>query len=137
MPVTGIEALADGIMAFEGWRPGSRSYRNRNPGNLRDSPVPHTLDVGDYCVFADFLTGYGALKVELESKVTGINSHGIGPDSTLEQLFDVYAPRADHNEPNEYAAFMGQFCSTALGRSVTSQSSLRSIASELFQGEST
>lgn len=132
MPVTGIEAMFDAMMHTEGWAPGSISNRNRNPLNLRDSPIPHTTDARDYCVFPALLHGVLAGMTELHMKVTGNNKHGIGPDSTLEQLYDVYAPRSDHNNPNSYAVAVAQWCSTALGRTLTPQSKLREVCTELF-----
>ena len=136
MSVTGLEAMADAGMHHEGWYPGSRSYRNRNPGNLRASPLPHTMDNADYCVFPSFEDGYHALLAELRMKATGANQHGIGPDSTLNELYDVYAPRSDKNDPNAYADAVAQWCTAALGRTVTHDSTLRYVCSELFDGGS-
>lgn len=133
MPVTGLEAMADAGMHVEGWAPGSRSNLNRNPGNLRGSSLPHTMDAGAYCVFPDFATGYQALLADLWCKVTGRNPFKLGPDSTLEQLYDVYAPRADHNNPNAYAVAVAAWCQRALGRTITDQTKLRDVCRELFQ----
>jgi len=132
--MTGIEAMFDAMMAEEGWRAGSVSNRNRNPLNLRASIVTHKMDAGGYCVFGDILAGVVAGLEEVRAKVTGHNEHGIGPDSTLDQLFDVYAPRSDHNNPNAYALAVAEWCSTALGRAITHNSTLRAICPEEFNG---
>lgn len=135
MPITGLEALADAIMNHEGWTPGSVSNRNRNPGNLTSSPLAREKDAaGRFCVFPSLRDGYTALLFELRMKVTGHNEHHIGPDSTLDQLFDVYAPRADHNDPNAYAVAVAEWCMRALNRTCTHTSTLRYVCAELFSG---
>jgi hypothetical protein len=132
--VTGLEAMADAISAHEGWSLGSRSYRNRNPGNLRESEKFHTTDPQGYCVFPGFVAGYLALLWELTRKITGQNKHGIGPTSTLEELFDVYAPRADRHQPNPYARFVAHWCTVALGRVITAQDLLGDICPDISTG---
>jgi hypothetical protein len=119
--MNGLEAVADAIMKFEGWEPGSRSYENRNPGNLR------LAGSKGYTIFPDLPTGYAALLRELQSKFSGNNSHGIGPTSTLLQLFNVYAPQADSNNPSQYAIFVQQWVSKALGKPITLDSPLSDI----------
>jgi hypothetical protein len=134
MSITGLEAMADAGMHVEGWYPGSRSYRNRNPGNLRASPVAHEMDPEGYCIFPSFLDGYIALLGEYRMKATGQNEHHIGPGSTLNELYDVYAPRADMNDPNRYADQVAQWLTVALKRPVTHNSTLRYVCAELFGG---
>jgi hypothetical protein len=119
-----LEAIADAIMHFEGWVPGSRSYRNRNPGNLEHGG--HVDDKG-YNVYTTFIEGYAALLLELKDKFTGHNVHGIGPDSTLLALFNVYAPPSDNNPTNKYCEFVASYASTALGRTITPSSLLSTI----------
>lgn len=125
MSVSPLEAVADAIMAFEGWSPGSRSYRNRNPGNLELKIG--TRDEKGYSVFTSLTAGYTALLSELTAKFTGNNSHGIGPESTLLDLFNVYAPPSDNNPTNEYAKFVAVFISRALGKTFTIYSKLGEI----------
>jgi hypothetical protein len=132
MAVTGLEALCDAIQHHEGWYPGSRSYRNRNPGNLRGSPYTANKDPEGYDVFPDLITGYQALQFDVRCKVTGHSEHEVGPSSTLDQLFDIYAPRADHNDPNAYALAVAQWCTQALGRECTHLTTLRALCPELF-----
>jgi hypothetical protein len=116
-----LEAVADAIMSFEGWKPGSRSYRNRNPGNLERG---QEVDVKNYDVFDTFVEGYQALLNELHAKFTGHNTHGIGPDSTLLDLFNVYAPPSDSNPTNIYCKYVAAWCSLALGRSISPETKL-------------
>jgi len=131
--MTGLEALHDAIQHREGWYPGSRSNRNRNPGNLRATSVsPHSMDAEDYCVFGSVVTGSFALLTELTAKVTGNNEHGITPDSTLDDLMNVYAPASDGNQPHPYAVADAQWCTSALGRLITSKTTLRELCVELF-----
>jgi hypothetical protein len=125
MPVSGLEAVADAITVYEGFKPGTRSYSNRNPGNLRLREM--NCDDKGYTVFTDLCAGYSALLRELKSKFTGQNSHGITPTSTLQDLFVVYAPQADNNQPSAYAAFVAKYVSAALGRPITSDSRLMEI----------
>lgn len=122
-----LEAVADAIMAMEGWRAGSFSNRNRNPGNLRDSALKIGEDPAGFAVFADFPTGYRALVHLLQLYFSGQNAHSIGPQSTLADLFAVYAPSSDHNSPLAYAAFVATWISTALNKPYTSQSKLGDI----------
>ena len=137
MAVTGLEAIADAVMHHEGWYPRSISNECRNPGNLRDSPMQCGLDPRGYAVFESLLDGYSGLLADLRSKVTGNNRHGLTPDSTLNDLFDVYAPRADKNDPNAYAEDVAHWCGLVLNKPCTVNSTLRYICAELFQGEST
>jgi hypothetical protein len=131
--MTGIDALCIAGMHQEGWYPGSRSSVNLNPGNLRASPVmPHTLDADQYCQFASLVDGVEALETEYLAKATGKNAHGIGPDSTLNDLYNVYAPAADHNAPHAYAVNVARSLTILLGRPITYLSTFRAICPELF-----
>jgi hypothetical protein len=121
----GLEAVADAIMQFEGWRPGTRSYENRNPGNL-EIPGSNRDDKG-YSIFPDFISGYSALLRELQSKFSGNNAHGIGPGSTLLALFNVYAPPSDNNPTNQYCLFVAGWVTKALGKTITPDSLLSEI----------
>lgn len=106
MSVPLLEAIADAIYEFEGNNPQNLAYRNRNPGNLRDSVWTHKTDAKGYCVFETFIAGYSALLMDLHLKVSGANRHGLGPDSNLLEIFSVYAPKSDRNDPLHYAQFV-------------------------------
>lgn len=122
-----IEAVADAIMHYEGWAAGSVSNRNRNPGNLQKSLLTNSYDPAGFCVFQDLPTGYHALVHDLELKFSGQNPHGLSPESTLLDLFTVYAPSADHNQPAKYADFVAQWISHALHKSFSMHSKLGAI----------
>src|SRR5208282_1017284 len=130
--MTGIEALMDAIMHQEGWFPGSVSNRNRNPGNLRGSSVIHTTDVNGYCRFETLFDGLAALKLDLTAKITGKGGHKLGPNSALDDFFNVYAPASDHNQPSVYAGAVANWCTIALARTVTHLTSLKALCPELF-----
>jgi len=118
MAVPRIEALADAIMAFEGWHPGDRPYRNRNPGDLRFSPLAIDTDRGGYAVFDTFAHGYRGLLQDLHAKCSGNTVTDLEPTSTLQDLINVWAPSSDHNDPHRYVDFVARFVSTALGQQV-------------------
>jgi hypothetical protein len=127
MTINPLEALADAIMAFEGWHVTSVSYRNRNPGNLRDSNLKTGVDAKGYAIFGSLPQGYQALLYDLSAKVRGRSSHRLTPDSTLQSLFDVYAPRADRNNPGAYALFVCAWLEKALGREFTPETKLHEL----------
>ena len=111
-------------MTFEGWRPGTKSYVNRNPGNLRD---PHTLE---FRVYSTFVAGYQALLAELRFKFLGKHP-GLPVTSTLLDLFNIYAPPSDKNPTNSYCTFVAQWASKALGKTITPSTRLEEIYSEV------
>lgn len=120
--VTVLEALADAFMHHEGWFPGSRSNRNRNPGNLRPFRSDQLKDGDGYRVFPSLVFGYQALLDDLTAKLQG--SHNLTSASILLDLLNVYAPAGDHNDPSSYALAVAQWMSTALGKHITINTTL-------------
>ena len=122
-----IEALADGIMNFEGWHRDSRSWRNRNPGNLRPASIPPTdpVDDANYRVFESLSDGWLALTYDILKKLLG--SHGLTDDSTLRNFFDIYAPSDDDNDPDKYARQVAVWLSRDLGQTITPETTLGSL----------
>lgn len=112
-----IEAMADAIMNFEGWHRGSRSWRNRNPGNLEGRGTMYFTDMAGYRIFESLDLGWKALLDDLQAKFDG--SHGLTPASTLLDLFSIYAPSKDGNSPGAYAQFVAAWVSSVLGRHIT------------------
>jgi hypothetical protein len=112
-----LEACADAIMKFEGWTPGSLSYRNRNPGNLEDGH-------GHYRVFGSLPEGYAELLGDLRDKFLGHTKTGLGPDSTILELFMKYAPPSDNNPTEAYTSFVCGWMSKALGITVVPTTTL-------------
>lgn len=100
-----LYTLARAIQEFEGYAPGTRSHRNRNPGNLRSSPF-QADDDGGYAIFPAYFDGLFALLWDLWSKCDGRTRTGLGPASTLSNLISVYAPSGDHNDPDVYVNFV-------------------------------
>lgn len=106
-----VEALADSIMSFEGWVPkgqsnalpnGSRSWRNRNPGNLRPYSASQARDAENYRTFTSLVDGFQALVADLSYKV-----HISFPNnSTLLDVISKYAPTGDANNPTQYTIFV-------------------------------
>jgi hypothetical protein len=116
-----LEALADAIMQFEGWRRDTRSWRNRNPGNLRPTN-PTQLSLSGYRVFESLADGFSALLEDLRAKFNG--SHGLTSESTLLDLLNIYAPAGDANDPSGYTKFVCGWTSYVLQRNITPQTTL-------------
>jgi hypothetical protein len=111
-----LEALADAIMQFEGWRLGTRSWRNRNPGNLRRSNPIQIVDKDGYRIFDSLDKGWLALNNDLASKFHG--SHNLSLNSTLLDLLNVYAPAGDNNNPTAYTKFICKWTTAILQRDI-------------------
>lgn len=117
------EALADAIMCYEGWIPkgqsnaipnGSRSWRNRNPGNLRPSNSSQIRDTDNYRVFASLSDGFAALLADLNYKL----KVGFAPTDTLLSVMNKYAPTGDGNNPTLYTTFICHRLTLVLGRPI-------------------
>jgi hypothetical protein len=113
-----IDAFADAIMQFEGWHIGSRSWRNRNPGNLRPTSDLQARDADGYRIFISLAQGYSALMNDLEVKCGGYSSHKLTPQSTILDLINVYAPAGDANNPTDYTKFICKATSASLNRTI-------------------
>jgi hypothetical protein len=109
-----IIALANAIKQFEGWYPGSRAYKNNNPGNLKDADgrlVPekdwaddwgaYKLDDKSFYVFGTAEQGFAALVHLLQVRV---RQH---PEWSILNLFFSYAPPSE-NDTATYAAFVAK-----------------------------
>lgn len=65
-----VRKWAEAIKSFEGWKPGSRSYRNNNPGNLKGNFAGATgTDKDGFAVFPSEAVGMAALESDLRAKV--------------------------------------------------------------------
>ena len=96
--------LAKAVQLHEGFYPGSLSYRNNNPGNLRGKR-------GAFMQFPTYEEGLIALKYDLKMKIDGeagsiqrfCKSTGIPYERvTFLDMISIYAPSADHNNPIQY-----------------------------------
>ena len=113
-----IERVAQAIKVFEGWKPGSRSYRNNNPGNLKYIGQKGTIGKDDkgFAIFDSYQSGWKALIHQITIVANGTSKGYLGParklglkdssEMTLLQFFSVYAPAHDDNDPNAYCLFV-------------------------------
>jgi len=92
------------IQSHEGWFPGSRSERNKNPGNLRyvGQKLAIGKDKNNFAVFSTYEDGFNTLKEMIKRAASGF-SKVYSPEDTLLQFFGKYAPSFDLNDPNNYA----------------------------------
>jgi hypothetical protein len=113
-----ISELAQAIARFEGpFVPGTRSYRNNNPGNLRTwGTLPR--DAAGYAIFPNPEAGWAALERQV--------SLNIARGLTLEEFFagkpgvyPGYAPSADANDPANYARTVAGWLGIAVDQPLT------------------
>jgi len=80
------------------------SFRNNNPGNMRYNPAFKGVTGKDSRGFAIFKTKYHglrAMRILLENYIKkGFN--------TIDKIINRYAPAADQNQPDTYAAFVSR-----------------------------
>lgn len=118
-----IGKMADAIKSFEGWYPGSRSYRNNNPGNLRwfGSSIPWAGAIGTdesgHVIFDSEASGMDALKHQLRLMLTG-QSSVYSLSDTLYEVFQKYA----EGSQAEYAEFVAGKLNAPDGAYTTLQS---------------
>ena len=118
-----LDALAQAIQAHEGWTPGSVSFRNNNPGNLKYAGQSGATgaDASGFAIFPDYATGFQALKNQLALDASR------NPSWTLPQFFskylggDPYSPEVtNQGDPFAYAASvankLGVYITTTLGQ---------------------
>lgn len=92
-----IRDLAQAIARFEGFRPGTRAYRNNNPGNLRyvGQAGATGADGQGFAIFQDQADGWRALERQIELDA--------GRGHTLASFFTKYAP-SHENDTNRYTS---------------------------------
>jgi hypothetical protein len=102
----GLRQWAEAIKKHEGYYPGSRSYRNNNPGNFRCTPYIMSLGatkcIGNFAVFPTYEAGWSALLQFLKDAQTN-KLRAYRGTMSLVRFFEVYAPASDNNAPREYA----------------------------------
>lgn len=107
--VNKINDWALAIQQFEGYYPGSRSYRNNNPGNIRYAGLYASMakgkDTAGFCIFESYERGFSALVTLLTRAATGL-SDVYKPEDTLLGFYEKYAPASDNNYPAGYANFV-------------------------------
>lgn len=103
--------MAEAIRGYEGWYPGSRSYRNFNPGNLKNTSYTRELgatgsDEKGFCIFPSYETGFNALCQFIRD--AGRNKLKAYHDCSLYSFFQSYAPGRDGNIPSDYAEYVAK-----------------------------
>lgn len=85
------------IQTIEGYFPGSVSYANNNPGNLKyvGQAGATGQDSRGFAIFPTYDAGFAAL----ENQVAYDANHGL----TIAQFTAKYAPASDGNNPTSYA----------------------------------
>lgn len=96
---------AEAIKEFEGWSPGSLTYRLNNPGALRWSPYMDGKKKG-FAYFDNYQKGWRALLHQLRIAANG-QSNVYDPDMTIKEFVDTWAPPEDNNQHNDkYAEYI-------------------------------
>lgn len=109
---TKVGRWASAVQQYEGFYPGSRSYKNNNPGNLRFTNYTVTLgatgkDKDNFAVFPSYAVGRKALERLLIDAATD----KLALYKSTMTLFDfqaIYSPAADQNDPNSYALYVSR-----------------------------
>lgn len=115
----------------EGWYPGSISYINNNPGNLKFHGQPLAINTGltdgsQFCKFKTYTDGYATLKNMFIADCSGHST--VHPSyETIRQYYqgilekgiyvNGYAPASDNNDPLSYS----DDAAHAMGVPVTTQ----------------
>lgn len=123
-----IEKFCAAIREHEGWFPGSRAFRNHNPGNFRCSKLMTELGAircdDNFSVFKDDEAGWKAL-VQFVTYACK-NELRAYKDKTIYGFFDVYAPSGDKNNPRRYAEIVAK----AVG--VSPNSKMKDLMTETY-----
>lgn len=95
---------------MEGWRPGSRSWRNHNPGNLKLGDYTRnfkyiSVDAQNFLQFATDADGMSALCQFLQNACEGKYSR-YNPEKTL---YEFYATYDVPEKAGEYSAFVIEY----------------------------
>lgn len=96
--------MAEAIRDKEGFYPGSRAWRNNNPGNLKfaDQREATGYDNKHFARFRTMQDGWNALIRQIELVATN-RSKAYPKDCTMLQFFQTYAPDNDGNNSHAYA----------------------------------
>jgi hypothetical protein len=94
-----ISKFADAIQQMEGWKPGSKSYVNNNPGNIMD--LSYYRQTGQFRV--QKYSSYEEGRKALEDLISRYASQGL----SIKQMMAKYAPQGHGtNNPDAYANFI-------------------------------
>ena len=99
-PESRIKDWAKAIEIYEGFFVGSRSYRNNNSGNIKNSD-------GTFFVFDTYQDGFDYLCDYLTRACKGEHpAYPKGGETTLQEFTNIYAPLSDKNQPDIYCRFI-------------------------------
>ena len=107
--MTTLDKFCLAIKEFEGWKPGSKSFRNKNPGNIKfiGQRLAIAKDAGGFCIFVKYEDGYKTLYTMVYNACAG-KSVVYKPTMTILAYFKKYAPSSDKNDPDAYAKFVAK-----------------------------
>jgi hypothetical protein len=117
-----VWTMAAAIQKFEGWYPGSRSFRNNNPGNIRwfTSKFPSWMvgatgtDESGHVIFDTVAHGTQALVNLLTMAITGKSSI-YKPTDTIYDFFGKYAEANQSSYANSVASALGLSAGSQIG----------------------
>lgn len=113
-PKNDLDLMCEAIKEFEGWFPpsakhpnGSRSWRNKNPGNLRKANWSLAIgyDKDNFAIFKTKEDGMKTLKGMIKNAAIG-KSQVYKPTDSILTFFKKYAPSVDGNHPAKYASYV-------------------------------
>jgi hypothetical protein len=98
-----VYRMAFAIMEFEGYRKGSVSYKNNNPGNIKFAGQTGATggDTQGHAKFTSFQTGWDALINQLTMMFDG-RSRVYKKDMSITKVFSIYA----EGNSSQYAIFV-------------------------------
>ena len=101
-----VLGIAESIATMEGfYKPGSRSNRQNNPGNLRRWGKVPVLD--GFCNFPTPTEGWNALRRQVDRNVgRGLTLYEFFGGKPL--VYSGYAPDSDGNRSRHYAEFVAK-----------------------------
>lgn len=104
-----LTLMCEGIKEHEGWFPNSRSFRNKNPGNLRKGQWSLAIgyDKDSFAIFKTEADGMTTLKNMIKNAASG-QSKVYKPTDSLVVFFKKFAPSSDNNNPEHYASVVGK-----------------------------
>lgn len=104
-----LDLMCKAIKKHEGWFEGSRSWRNKNPGNIRKGQWSLAIgyDKDNFAIFKTEEDGMKTLKTMITNAATG-KSNIYNPDMSLVNFFKKYAPSFE-NDTHRYSSVVGEY----------------------------
>lgn len=104
-----VTSIAAAIQQQEGYYPGSRSYRNNNPGNLIYVGQPGaTSDPDGFAVFSSAAAGQQALRSQITLDATRGSDAAGHPINTVADLITSWAPPSQNDTSSYISAVSAQ-----------------------------